>query len=89
MTREQRRLRAQIAAHTRWSLEDPATNAARGQAGLLAKFERQVDPDRALGAAERTRRADAARRAHMARLALKSSKARAARKLEGGPHATA
>lgn len=73
---EQRRLRAQIAALTRWSREDPAANAARGQAGLLAKFEREVDPDQILPLAERTRRAEAARRAHMHQLAFRSSKAR-------------
>lgn len=39
LTPEQRTLRASIAAHTRWSREDPAANAARGQAGLLARVE--------------------------------------------------
>lgn len=76
LSSEQRRLRAQIAALTRWSQEDPAANAARGQAGLLAKFEREVDPAGVLPSAERTRRAEAARKAHMARLAFQSSKAR-------------
>jgi len=73
---EQRRLRAQIAALTRWSREDPAANAARGQAGLLAKFEREVDPQGLLPPVERVRRAEAARRAHMHQLAFRSSKAR-------------
>jgi hypothetical protein len=76
---KQRRLRAQIAANTRWSKEDPAANAARGQAGLQARFEKQVDPDGTLTPAERTRRAEAARKAHMQRLALASAKARNAR----------
>lgn len=80
LTPEQRRLRAQIAANTRWAREDPTANAARGQAGLLAKFENDVDPDGTLDPAERTRRAEAARKAHMLRLALASSKARSARK---------
>ena len=66
----QRRLRAQIAANTRWSREDPGPAAARGQAGLAARFEREVDPDGTLNPAERTRRAEAARKAHMQRLAL-------------------
>ena len=73
----QRSMRARIAANTRWSREDPAATAARGQAGLLAKFVDQVDPDRQLPEAERQRRAEAARRAHMQRLAFRSSKARA------------
>jgi hypothetical protein len=80
LTPEQKRLRAQIAANTRWSREDPALNAARGQAGLMARFEREVDPNNELDPAERARRAAAAHRAHMARLALASSKVRAARK---------
>jgi hypothetical protein len=76
LTPEQRSLRARIAANTRWSREDPAATAARGQAGLLAKFVDQVDPDRVLPEDERLRRAEAARRAHMQRLAFLSSKAR-------------
>ena len=81
LTPEQRHIRASIAAHTRWSKEDPAANAARGQAGLLAKFERQIRAaDPTLADAEVARRAESARQAHMARLALASSKARKARK---------
>jgi hypothetical protein len=81
LTPEQRHLRAQTAAFTRWSQENPAANAARGQAGLLAKFERQIRADHPdLPDAEVARRAESARRAHMARMALASSKARAARK---------
>ena len=58
LTPEQRSLRARIAANTRWSREDPAATAARGQAGLLAKFVDQVDPDRVLPEGERLRRAE-------------------------------
>jgi hypothetical protein len=79
LTPEQRSMRARIAALTRWSKEDPAVSAARGQAGLLARFEREVDPNRELPAAERVRRAEAARKAHMTRLALASSKSRRSR----------
>jgi hypothetical protein len=77
MTPEQRRLRAQIAANTRWSREDPLPTAIRGQAGLTAKFEREIRsefpnlPDH-----EVARRVESARKAHFARLALKSAKAR-------------
>jgi hypothetical protein len=80
MTPAQRRLRAQIAANTRWAHEDPAFNAARGQAGLTARFEREVDPDGVLSPAERARRVEHARKAHFARMALASAKVRAARK---------
>lgn len=76
LTPEQRAMRARIAAHTRWSKEDPKPAASRGQAGLLARFEREVDPDGVLPPQERRRRAESLRRAHMARLALASSKAR-------------
>ena len=80
LTPSQRVQRARIAAFTRWSKEDPAATAARGQAGLLAKFVDQVDPDRVLPEAERQRRAEAARKAHMTRLAFRSAKVRAARR---------
>ena len=76
LTPEQRSLRARIAANTRWSREDPTENAIRGQKGLRARFLREVDPDNTLTKAERLRRADAAYRAHMSRLAFASSKAR-------------
>ena len=79
LTPTQRSQRARIAALTRWSREDPAANAARGQAGLMARFVDQVDPDRVLSEAERQRRAEAARRAHMAQLAFRSAKVRAGR----------
>ena len=69
-------MRARIAALARWSKEDPAASAQRGQAGLLARFEREVDPDNQLPPEERRRRAEAARRLHMTRLAFASSKAR-------------
>lgn len=68
----QRRLRASKAALTRWSREDPAASAARGQAGLQRKFYDQTDPT--LPEAERQRRARAAFRAHMAGLAFNRSK---------------
>jgi len=76
LTPEQRSLRARIAANTRWSRENPAENAARGQKGLLAKFAREVDPDGVLPEAERLRRAEKARQVHMQQLAFRSSKAR-------------
>jgi hypothetical protein len=76
LTPAERTLRARAAAHKRWAQEDPTEQAKKAQAGLLAKFEREVDPEGKLPPAERTRRAEQARRSHMAVLALKSSKAR-------------
>ncbi|HET9255759.1 MAG TPA: hypothetical protein VFO16_11215 [Pseudonocardiaceae bacterium] len=59
------------------------TRRASGAPPPLARFEREADPDGVLEPAERARRAQAARRAHMQRLALASSKARHARKAAG------
>lgn len=73
---EQRRLRAQIAANERWSREDPKEGIKPARAAFERRFERQVDPDGVLPSAERKRRARAAMRAHMQRLALASSRAR-------------
>jgi len=44
--------------------------------GQIARYEREVDPDGTLSAQDRTRRAKAAQREHMARLALRSHTAR-------------
>lgn len=46
------------------------------RAGFEAKFLREVDPDNVLPEPERRRRAEAARRAFYARMALASAKAR-------------
>jgi hypothetical protein len=85
LTPQQRTLRARKAALDRWSRENPAEQAARGQAGLPARFEREArEADPAASDAEIARRAESARRAHMAGLALASSKARGARKAGNG-----
>lgn len=79
LTPTQRKLRAQIAAHERWSREpDRAASTAKARQAFLDKFEEQVDPDRVLDPAERARRAEHARKAHFKRLALRSARARAA-----------
>ncbi len=79
LSAEQRSLRARIAAHSKWAKHDPqkATEVMRAAGpGRLAYWEREVDPEGLFPEAERLRRADSARRAHMSRLALASSKAR-------------
>jgi hypothetical protein len=87
LTPQQRRIRASIAANARWSRENPAANAARGQAGLLAKFDREArEAEPGLTEAEYARRAQSAHQAHMKRLALASSKARSRK--AGGSDAT-
>jgi hypothetical protein len=83
VTPEQRAMRARLAAHTRWSREDPHDpNGAMARARAkspqsLAYWARQVDPDNTLPETERQRRAEHARKAYMTGLALKSSRARA------------
>lgn len=79
---EERSRIARQAALSRWSKEDPTATAIRAQRGLLAKFEREVDPDGTLTPAERTIRAERARRAHMIKLARVSRTRRAARRGE-------
>lgn len=82
----ERSLRATIAVESSWAnTTDRSARTAPGRTAFLESFERQVDPDGALDPAERARRASHLRRAHMARLALKSAKAR--RRAGSGPSA--
>lgn len=68
------RQRARIAAFALHSQGKTSTAAATRT--LLTRFENQADPRREPPEWERQRRALAARRAHMARLALRSARAR-------------
>lgn len=79
-------LRGRIAANTRWAhTADRTAATAPGRAGLEARFEREVDPKGELDPAERARRVDALRKAHFARLALRSAQSRrSARKAREG-----
>ena len=65
------------ALHSQYDSKE-ITQAAR--TAFLAKFIAQVDPNLELPEEERLRRAEHALREHMARLAMKSAKARAAKK---------
>ncbi len=76
MTPEQRVLRAKIAAHVRWSRQDPVEGTSSARAAFLERFEREVDPDQVLPPDERARRAEHARKAHFSRLAMASARAR-------------
>ena len=69
-------IRARIAAYTLHSKYDAKKTTAKARATFLRTFEQQVDPDGQLPEEERQRRAAAARKAHFARLALKSARAR-------------
>jgi hypothetical protein len=76
-----RRLAAQKAVHTSWAhTADPAARTAPARKAFADRFERQVDPEGTLSPTERARRAEHARKAYMADLALKSAKARRRRK---------
>lgn len=80
LTPQQVTLRARTAAYARWATCDPIEATAPAREAFMQRFVDQVDPDRVLPEVERNRRATAARKAHMSGLALKSSRARAARK---------
>lgn len=83
LSEEQRAMRASIAANTRWSAEDPRPAMERVREGRMRRYRERVDPDGVLSEIERERRAQALLRADMARLALRSSRVRAARKAGG------
>ena len=76
LTPEQRSLRSRIGAHALHAKHDTMAVSAPGRKAIWRKFEDEVDPDRVLSESERRRRAEHARKAHMARLALASAKAR-------------
>jgi hypothetical protein len=81
LTPQQRSLRARLAANTQWSREpDRAGRMAAARKAAEDRFERQVDPDGTLAPEVRAELAASARRAYMQSLALKSSRARAAKK---------
>lgn len=74
LTPGQRSARARIGAHASWAkTSDPAARTRPARDAFLARFEREVDPEGVLPDDERERRAVSARRAYMARLALKSA----------------
>lgn len=76
--RSERRQRARIAAHARWAQTTDSTAAtASARAAFLSRFDRQVDPEGVLSPGERGRRAEHARKAYFARLALASARKRA------------
>lgn len=77
MSPNERRLRSQIAANESWkNTPDRSARTAPARASMLAKFDREVDPDGTLAPEERARRAEYARKAYFQRLALKSARSR-------------
>lgn len=78
-----RRLQGRIGGLTTRSRHDPVVYTAAARQTFRDAFDQAVDPEGVLLPAERAARADAARRAHMAKLALKSATVRAARRRRG------
>ena len=76
LTPAQRALRSRLAAYSLHAQRDSKETTQAARAAFLNRFEREVDPDDSLPPAERARRARAALRAHMTRLALAPSRAR-------------
>jgi len=79
LTPEQPRLRAQIGAYRLHAKYDSRELALPARRALLARFEREVDPEGALPVAARMRRAECARKTYFKALALKDSVSRARR----------
>lgn len=73
---EERVLRARLAAHTRWSQQDPHEGTQKARDAFLQSFVDKVDPDRLLPEAERRRRVESLRRAHFTKMALASARSR-------------
>ena len=69
-------LRGRIGGYALAAAYDSKETTAPGRAAFLATFEKAVDPNGVLTIAERVRRAAALRKAHFARMALASAKAR-------------
>ena len=75
-TPSERVLAGRIGAYVVHSRYDSRELTAAARAAFRDKFQREVDPDGTLPPAERALRAEMARKAHYARLALKSAQAR-------------
>ena len=75
-------LRGRIGAFRLHAMHDPRVTTAKARATFRSSFERLVDPDGRLSPRERSRRADAARRAHYARIARLSALRRRGRQTD-------
>jgi len=80
MTEKQQQKAGRIGGLSKSSRYDPQTLTGKARQSFLARFERDVDPEGILEPLERQRRAEAARRAYMSRLAMKGAETRRKRK---------
>lgn len=71
--------KGRLGAFVQHSLYSATETTSRARATFLAGFERRVDPTGILPPKERARRARAALKAHMTRLALRSMQVRRGR----------
>lgn len=68
---------ARAAAHRSWArTPDRQARTAAGTAALMAKFEREVDPDGMLDPRDRAIRAESLRKSYFGELAIKSHRSR-------------
>ena len=74
MTSTERTLRGRIGALSLHA--QGKTNTGPARAKFLARFDAEVDPDGVLPEAERSKRAEQARKLYFTRLALKSAETR-------------
>jgi len=82
MTPNEKTLRGRIGALSLHA--QGKTNTGPARAKFLARFEAEVDPDGLLPEAERSKRAEQARKLYFTRLALKSAETR--RKNKAAPN---
>ena len=80
LTASERSMLGRICAYTVHSRYDGNELTRPAREAFWSKFERDVDPEGVLDAAERARRAEMARKAHFARLAYLSARARRRRR---------
>jgi hypothetical protein len=76
----ERSARARMGAHALHAKYDSKETSAAARAAFMSRFEREVDPDGRLPVAERQRRAAHAKKAYFVGLAMRSAKARRARR---------
>lgn len=77
----ERVMRARIAANVRWAqCEDRTAATEPARRAAQSRWEREVDPGGVLDPQERSKRAEFAKKAHMARMAYNSAKARRLRR---------
>ena len=76
MNKSQRQQRARIGGYALAASRDPQEYTRAARRGFMRRFLDEVDPDRVLPEAERERRARAALRGYMTKLALRSAQAR-------------